>query len=300
MIHFPVLLEESINLLVSNNQAKKYLDCTFGVGGHTKEILAKMHKNSCLHSFDRDHGAIKLAKNIKDNRFHFHRDSFKNLSNYFDKDSIDGALFDLGVCSTHLDDASRGFSFMNNGNLDMRFNQKKGITALEWINKANEEEIAGILYRYGDEKYSKLISKEICKKRKTKRITTTSDLANIIKSTYPKIKKNIHPATKSFQAIRIFLNDELNHYETALNSIKSLLKKDGVVVIISFHSLEDRITKNFFKAKKIIDLPKEIPINTKEEKSFECIAKKIRPSKEEILKNPRSRSAILRAYKKIC
>ena len=297
MLHFPVLLEESVDFLV-NKKDGSYIDCTYGRGGHTQKILDTISSNSQLTSFDKDSDAIEHANNIQNTNFKIIQDSFSNINKYFSKDSVDGILYDLGTCSTHFDDASRGFSFRHNGPLDMRFNTKKGKPLAYWINKATENDIKEVLYKYGDEKHAKLISRNIVEYRNQNTLDSTLQLANLIQDIYPDKKNKIHPATKSFQAFRIHLNDELTELSNSLIHAKSLLKKNGIVVVISFHSLEDNIVKNFFKA-EIKNYPKDIPINNEEFKEFECIAKKVRPSAKEIELNNRSRSAIMRVFKKL-
>jgi 16S rRNA (cytosine1402-N4)-methyltransferase len=297
MLHFPVLLEESVDFLV-NKKEGSYIDCTYGRGGHTQKILETISSNSQLTSFDKDSDAIEHANNIQNTNFKIIQDSFSNINKYFSKDSVDGILYDLGTCSTHFDDASRGFSFRHNGPLDMRFDTKKGKPLADWINKATENDIKEVLYKYGDEKHAKLISRNIVEYRNKNTLDSTLQLANLIQDIYPDKKNKIHPATKSFQAFRIHLNDELTELSNSLIHAKSLLKKNGIVVVISFHSLEDNIVKNFFKA-EIKNYPKDIPINNEEFKEFECIAKKVRPSAKEIELNNRSRSAIMRVFKKL-
>ena len=297
MLHFPVLLEESVDFLV-NKKEGSYIDCTYGRGGHTQKILETISSNSQLTSFDKDSDAIEHANNIQNTNFNIIQDSFSNINKYFSKDSVDGILYDLGTCSTHFDDASRGFSFRHNGPLDMRFDTKKGKPLADWINKATENDIKEVLYKYGDEKHAKLISRNIVEYRNQNTLDSTLQLANLIQDIYPDKKNKIHPATKSFQAFRIHLNDELTELSNSLIHAKSLLKKNGIVVVISFHSLEDNIVKNFFKA-EIKNYPKDIPINNEEFKDFECIAKKVRPSAKEIELNNRSRSAIMRVFKKL-
>ena len=297
MLHFPVLLEESVDFLV-NKKEGTYIDCTYGRGGHTKKILETISSNSQLTSFDKDSDAIEHANNIQNTNFNIIQDSFSNINKYFSKDSVDGILYDLGTCSTHFDDASRGFSFRHNGPLDMRFDTKKGKPLADWINKATENDIKEVLYKYGDEKHAKLISRNIVEYRNQNTLDSTLQLANLIQDIYPDKKNKIHPATKSFQAFRIYLNDELTELSNSLIHAKSLLKKNGIVIVISFHSLEDNIVKNFFKS-EIKNYPKDIPINNEEFKEFECIAKKVRPSAKEIELNNRSRSAIMRVFKKL-
>ena len=297
MLHFPVLLEESVEFLITNLDGS-YIDCTFGRGGHTSKILNKISSKGKLTSFDKDAEACEVAKKFKENNFSIKHESFNSLNKYFEKGSIDGILYDLGTCSTHLDNGERGFSFMRNGPLDMRFNTKRGIPLSDWINNATFDEILNVLYSYGDEKHGKLISKAIIDFREKKRIVNTIDLANLIKDCYPGSRKKIHPATKSFQAFRIFINNELNEITDSLQQAKKLLKKNGIIVVISFHSLEDNLVKNFFKPHNV-EYPKDIPINPIKSQEFKCIAKKIRATEDEVNINPRSRSAIMRVFKKL-
>jgi len=187
---------------------------------------------------------------------------------------------------------------MREGPLDMRFDNKHGEPLSKWINYADENEIKEILYKYGDEKHAKIISRAIIDYRKEHQFRTTTELANLIVEIYPDKNIKIHPATKSFQAFRIYINDELNELSNALVQAENIIKKDGIIVVISFHSLEDGIVKNFFKP-QIKNYPKDIPLNISELKSFECIAKKIRPSKKELELNNRSRSAIMRVFRKL-
>jgi len=297
MLHFPVLLEESIDFLISNIDGK-YIDATFGRGGHSKLILSKLSSKGHLSAFDKDPDAIKFSQNFNESNFNSIHDSFKNLTKYFDYKSVDGVIYDLGTCSTHFDDPIRGFSFNKDGPLDMRFDNTKGISLSDWLNDALEEEIIEILYKFGDERHAKIISRAIILERTKNPITKTSQLSEIIQQIYPEKKKKNHPATKSFQAFRIFINKELEEFELSLDAAKQVIKKNGIIITIAFHSLEDSIIKNFFNP-SFTKFPKDIPLNNIEDKSFRCIAKKIRPSDDEINKNPRSRSAIMRVFQKI-
>ena len=297
MLHFPVLLEESIDFLVQKVDGN-FIDCTYGRGGHSSAILDKLTKNGHLTSFDKDPEAYEHAANIPENNFTPIHSSFNNINKYFSNNSVDGILYDLGTCSTHFDNGGRGFSFKNDGPLDMRFNCSKGDPLSVWINEASQEEIMEVLYTYGDEKHGKLIAKKIIEFREIEFIKTTLQLSQIIQDIYPEKKIKTHPATKSFQAFRIFINNELNELEESLNQASKIIKKNGIIVIISFHSLEDNIVKNFFRP-TIKSYPKDIPLNTIKESDFSCIAKKIRPTQNEIDINKRSRSAIMRVFKKL-
>jgi len=297
MFHSPVLLEESVKFLIQNINGT-YIDCTFGRGGHSNLILEKKTKKASLYSYDRDPEAVHCASSIKNNNFKIFHDSFSNISSYHKEQSVDGIIYDLGTCSTHLDNAERGFSFNKDGPLDMRFDNSNGITVSDWINKADKKEIMDVLYTFGDEKHGKLISEAIISHREKYLIDTTSKLAKIIEEIYPDKKTKIHPATKSFQAFRIFINNELDEFKKSLQSAKKIIKTNGIIVTIAFHSLEDNIIKNFFKP-SIKSFPKDIPLNNEKESFFDCIAKKVRPSHFEIKNNPRSRSAIMRVFKKL-
>ena len=297
MLHFPVLLEESIDFLVQKVDGN-FIDCTYGRGGHSSAILDKLTKNGHLTSFDKDPEAYEHATKISENNFTPIHSSFNNINKYFSNNSVDGILYDLGTCSTHFDDGGRGFSFKNDGPLDMRFNSSKGDPLSVWINEASQEEIMEVLYKYGDEKHGKLIAKKIIEFRKIEFIKTTLQLSQIIQDIYPEKKIKTHPATKSFQAFRIFINNELNELEESLSQASKIIKKDGVIVVISFHSLEDNIVKSFFRP-TVKSYPKDIPLNSTKVSDFSCIAKKIRPTKNEIDINKRSRSAIMRVFKKL-
>lgn len=298
MLHFPVLLEESIGFLVHNKDGV-YLDCTFGRGGHSSLILKTLSNKGKLSAFDKDPDAINYAnQEISDSRFQIIQQSFNKIDSVFKNNSLDGILFDLGTCSTHFDDKSRGFSFRDDGPLDMRFDFSSGEPLSKWINNASEEEIKEVLFKYGQEKNAKSIAKAICTNRKVAEINRTSQLSKIILSVSSTKYSKIHPATKSFQAFRIFINDELTQLEEALLRAKEAVRVGGRIVVISFHSLEDSIVKNSFKS-EIESLPKEIPLNPIIKKDFDCLAKKIRPSSDEIDKNKRSRSAIMRVFEKI-
>ena len=297
MLHVPVLLEESLDFLL-HNLSGSYLDLTFGRGSHSQEILKRISPYGTLDAIDRDKDAVLYGKeNINDSRFKIHHSNYSEIDLHFLNEQFDGIILDLGTCSTHLDEPNRGFSFQNNGPLDMRMDATSGISASEWLNSANENEIADILYKYGEEKASRKIANAIVESREIKFIETTIELSNIIQSTIKRTGKT-HPATKSFQAIRIHVNNELHHLRIALSKLEQFLKLGGIVVIISFHSLEDRIVKNFFKP-EIIDFPKDIPINPSLKQTYRCIKKKVRPSIDEIKTNPRSRSAVMRVFSRL-
>ena len=297
MLHVPVLLEESLDFLL-HDLSGTYLDLTFGRGSHSQEILNRISPHGILHAVDRDLEAISYGKeNITDSRFSISHSNYSEIDSLFPMQQFDGILLDLGTCSTHLDNPKRGFSFQSNGPLDMRMDTTNGFSASEWLNSASEKEISDILYQYGEEKASRKIANAIVKHRAIKPIETTKDLTKIIEIVLKRVGKT-HPATKSFQAIRIHVNNELHHLKIALSKMNEMLKVNGVIVVISFHSLEDRIVKNFFKP-EIREFPKDIPINSSIKETFKCIKKKIKPSIEEIERNPRSRSAVMRVFSKL-
>ena len=297
MLHVPVLLEESLDFLL-HDLSGAYLDLTFGRGSHSQEILNRISPQGSLHAVDRDQEAVLYGKDkIKDSRFSIYHSNYSEIDSLFPQQQFDGILLDLGTCSTHLDDPMRGFSFQSDGPLDMRMDTSSGFSAGEWLNSATEKEISDILYEYGDEKASRKIAKAIVEYRATRFMETTIELTQTIETVLKRTGK-IHPATKSFQAIRIHVNNELHHLKVALSKLNDVLKAGGVIVIISFHSLEDRIVKNFFRP-QIKKLPKDIPINISVKETYRCIKKKIKPSANEIKINPRSRSAIMRVFSKL-
>ena len=297
MLHVPVLLEESLDFLL-NDLSGSYLDLTFGRGSHSKEILNRLSPLGKLYAVDRDLEAVSYGKdNITDKRFKIFHANYSDIDVLFSEQQFNGILLDLGTCSTHLDNYSRGFSFQGEGPLDMRMDTSQGFSAKSFLNESTELEISNVIYKYGEEKASRRIAKAIVKFRKHTIIQSTSDLVKIIESVLKRTGKK-HPATKTFQAIRIHVNNELEHLEIALSKLSQLLNKKGVIAVISFHSLEDRIVKNFFKP-NIQSLPKDIPINNIVKENFHCIKKKVKPSAEEIKQNPRSRSAVMRVYSKL-
>ena len=287
--HAPVMINESLDSLMLNKSGA-YLDCTFGLGGHSKEILKRLDSRGSLSAIDQDQAALQYANKIQDPRFKFQYSKFSKIGELFVNKKFDGIFFDLGVSSLQLDDASRGFSFQRNGKLDMRMDQTNKISALDWINKAKEQEIADIFYYLGEERKSRLFAKRVVERRKNKLIESTEELAAIAFAGKKYTNSRKHPATNIFRAIRIFINNELEEIKKALVASIDLLHDKGRLVVISFHSMEDRIVKNFLKGK----------IENKEiENSLKIIGKIIKPSQEEITINARSRSAILRVGEKL-
>ena len=285
-----------MNSLISDTNGL-YLDCTFGRGGHTKKILEKLSSEGQLISFDLDDAALEAAKSIKQENFRFIKTNFSMIDDYIEDNTLSGILIDCGVSSPQLDEPERGFSFQTKGPLDMRFNQKQKLTCKDIIENFSEKEISTILWKFGEEKESRKIAKLIVKQREKNTIENTLDLAEIIKSAKA-IKTKKHPATKSFQALRMAVNSEIENLSVCLEKIKDKLIKSGKLVIITFHSLEDRIAKQTFKPK--INLhEKDIPLKYKDVPDEFKISKIIYPSPEEISLNPRARSAKMRIIEKL-
>ena len=289
-IHEAVMVKEVINNLIFDKNGS-YVDCTFGMGGHSAAILNSLDKQGNLTSIDKDSSCRKIAMKLtlQDKRMKFINDNFGNIEKYFKRDSLNGVLLDLGISSTQLKDASRGFSFSMSGPLDMRIDQTNSDTAEVWINNSSRAEIERVFRDLGEERQSKHIAKLICEKRKQKAITTTKELSDIIVSCKKRTSR-IHPATNIFRAIRMQVNFELEELNKALNSISKLLKIGGRFAVISFHSLEDRIAKRFIQGKDM----------ALRESVFQLVGgKPMRPTKTEIKMNPRSRSAILRIGERV-
>ena len=278
--HEPVLLKETLTNLVYDKSGS-YLDCTFGLGGHSKKILENLNSDGRLYSIDKDKEVIDYANLIKDERFQFQTSTFSDISTLFSKNTMSGVLFDLGVSSLQLDKPERGFSFMRDGELDMRFDNSAGMSAREWINFASEKELADVFYFLGEERKSRHFAKKIIQARKDGNISSTKNLAELFK---PKGFQKKHPATNIFRGIRILINNEFDELKKGLISAVKILKDRGILAVISFHSAEDRIVKNFFKKDYKFFFE---GINLKNINKF-------KPSKEEKSVNPRSRSAILR------
>ena len=298
--HIPVLTEEVIEfLLVKKNGT--FLDVTSGFGGHSAAILEELNGGSLI-ATDQDPEAISFLKSKfkTEERISIHQARFSELHKLFSANDFDGILADIGVSSYQLDTAERGFSFMKDGPLDMRMNQNIGEDASSWLNNAPEQEISNIIWKYGEEKKAKRIAKAIVEARKSFKIRTTKELAEIILEETPRrFNDKKHPATKTFQAIRIFINNELEELDLLLDFTSKHLKIGGRTCIISFHSLEDRMVKRFFRDHSRRD-PKlsKLP-NLADDSSFKVVTKAIKPSENEMNINPRSRSATLRVIERI-
>lgn len=301
--HISVLLNEVLEYL-NLEEGKTYVDCTFGAGGYTKAILDSTDCN--VIAFDRDENVLKYVKEVQKkygDRFKFIPGRFGDIEELLHKNNIeqvDGIVMDLGVSSMQLDEGERGFSFMQDAPLDMRMG-KNEISAYDVVNKLDETTLADIIYNYGEEVKARQIARKIVLMRKISDIKTTTELAGVPRSFYPKRGK-IDPATKTFQAIRIYVNKELEELEKALGASKRLLKKDGRLVVVSFHSLEDSIVKRFMRDESGYPFTKVDKYGKDEEKNKHCFSmvtkKAVKPSNEEIKINPRSRSSRLRAVSK--
>lgn len=305
--HITVMLNEAVDgLAIKPNGI--YIDGTFGRGGHSRLILSKLGSQGRLIAIDRDPRAIAEANTISDPRFQIIHSAFSAIPEICEDlqlvGKIDGILLDLGVSSPQLDEAERGFSFMRDGPLDMRMDTSKGLSAMEWLEQVSESDLAWVLKEFGEERFAKRIAQRVKNLQNfaNEKITRTLQLAKIIEEAVPFKDKHKHPATRSFQAIRIFINSELDELEKALNSALSVLAPQGRLSIISFHSLEDRMVKQFMrKQSKGEAVPKGLPILESELNKnipLKTIGKAIMPTDEEIEVNPRSRSAVLRIAEK--
>ena len=294
--HVSVLLEESVAALAIKPDGT-YLDGTFGRGGHSRAILRSLSNSGRLIAFDKDPQAESSAEQFsEDPRFEFVRASFAEISSRVEPSELDGILLDLGVSSPQLDNAERGFGFSDDGPLDMRMDTRAGMTAAEWLATAPEEDIADVIKTYGEERFAKRMASAIVKARAESPITRTKQLATIVAEANPKWEPHKHPATRAFQAIRIFINRELEDLEIALGHTVDALSEGGRLVVISFHSLEDRIVKRFMRDQaRGQQLPKHVPvIDSDTGKTLNLVGKAVKPSTDEVQRNPRSRSAIMR------
>lgn len=304
MSHEPVLIKEVLDFL-NPQDSKLYIDATFGAGGYSRAILSK--KNCNLFAIDRDPTAVDYALKLDadfGDRFHLLQGRFGDITSMLNKrgvKKVDGIVVDLGVSSMQLDLAERGFSFQQNGPLDMGMGCNE-TTAADLVNSAKEEELADIIFQYGDEHHSRRIARSIVEARKHKKIETTFELADLVRASIPGKRGKIDPATRTFQAIRIYVNDELLELQKLLISAEELLNIEGVFVGVSFHSLEDSIIKDFFaeRAEKKIAQSKYHPKPAQEGCGFRLLNRRVvAPSEEEVRRNPRARSAKLRAAVRI-
>ncbi|MGL5281633.1 MAG: 16S rRNA (cytosine(1402)-N(4))-methyltransferase RsmH [Plesiomonas shigelloides] len=284
-----------------------YIDGTFGRGGHSRLILSQLGPQGRLIAIDRDPQAIAEAATIDDPRFQIVHGPFSNVQQYVEElgltGKIDGFLLDLGVSSPQLDDAERGFSFMRDGPLDMRMDPSSGFSAAEWLQKAEAEDIAWVLKTFGEERFAKRIARAIVERNQSEPMTRTRELAELVAAASPVKEKHKHPATRTFQAIRIYINSELEEIERALDASLTILAPGGRLSVISFHSLEDRIVKRFIRRQsKGPEIPDGLPLTEAQlagGKKMLTIGKAIKPSEEEIEQTARSRSSVLRVAERM-
>jgi 16S rRNA (cytosine1402-N4)-methyltransferase len=298
--HITVMLEEAVEGLAVKPTGI-YVDCTFGRGGHSRKILEKLGAQGRLIALDRDIAAVDSAASIQDARFQILHQHFADLEEALAAlglNAVDGVLLDLGISSPQIDIGERGFSFRFDGPLDMRMDQTTGQTAAEFIAEATEQKLAEVIKTYGEERFAKQIARAIVAQRAGgNAIVTTKQLAKIVADAIPKIEPGQDPATRTFQALRIYLNQELEELSLVLPQCLEVLAPGGRLAVISFHSLEDRIVKQFIKGEQDRDdLPANFPVRAKDlpQPRMKAIGKAIKPSAEEVKKNPRSRSAVLR------
>lgn len=302
MSHISVLLHETVDAVLADRNTGIYVDATFGRGGHTRLLLAKLNAQARVYAFDKDPQALTVAAELaeQDSRFQIIHASFAEMQQALSDlgvTQVDGVMADLGVSSPQLDQAERGFSFMKDGPLDMRMDNSQGPTAAEWLVDIEEEALANVIFQYGEERYSRRIAKAI---KQAGYIETTAQLAEIVKVAHPKWEKNKHAATRTFQAIRIAINKELEDIENFLPQAVEVLKPEGRLAVISFHSLEDRLIKQFIQ--KESSLPEDsgwgLPQQQQDTRRLKKISR-VRASDEEVKANPRSRSAWLRVAERL-
>jgi 16S rRNA (cytosine1402-N4)-methyltransferase len=304
--HETVLLEPAVAALLGSPSGV-YVDCTFGRGGHSQRILQSLSADGRLIAFDKDPQAVAVARErfAADSRFTIVQSSFAQLRETIRaaglEDKVSGVLLDLGVSSPQLDDAQRGFSFTNDGPLDMRMNPEEGLSAAQWLAVAGEQEIADVIYRFGEERFSRRMARAIVEQRQLAPITGTLQLAEIIKHANPAWEKHKHPATRAFQAIRIYINRELEDLQSVLGQSLDMLQGGGRLVVISFHSLEDRIVKQFISEQaRGDDYPPGVPVQHADlNPRLKKIGKPVKADAQEVADNPRSRSAIMRIAEKL-
>jgi 16S rRNA (cytosine1402-N4)-methyltransferase len=297
-LHHPVLLSEVVEALNIKPNGK-YIDCTFGRGGHSQEILKGLGVGGSLLAIDQDITAIEYGKNkfADDPRLILEQKNFSQIvqvaEQYKFERQVNGVFFDLGVSSPQLDNPERGFSFMHDGPLDMRMNTSQGLSAAEWLKKVSAAELAKVLKEYGQERYSKRIANAVIERRTREPITTTKELADLVLSVVGRSHEKKHPATRTFQAIRIYINQELDSLSKALDDCLGLLANSGRLLVITFHSLEDQLVKKLIYKHTHSNLPRKLPVAEQHVTKLKRVCKAIRPSDEEVSANPRARSAKL-------
>jgi len=306
--HRPVLLAEAVAALISGprisspeaSKSPLLIDGTFGRGGHTQALLAQLPSSARMISFDKDLDAIAVAEKINDQRLRIVHDSFAQMDQYAERESVDGILLDLGISSPQVDEAHRGFSFRKDGPLDMRMNTDHGLTAADWLEQASQEDITRVIKTYGEERFAFQIAKAIVAKREEGLSPkTTLQLAGLVASVVRTREVGQDPATRTFQALRIFINRELEDLELGLKAALNLLKPGARLAVISFHSLEDRIVKQFLQSHAKVVVPRGLPVRDRDlpQSALEIIGR-IKPSEQEVRENPRARSAIMRVAEK--
>ncbi|WP_076593332.1 16S rRNA (cytosine(1402)-N(4))-methyltransferase RsmH [Herminiimonas arsenitoxidans] len=304
--HRTVLLDEAVDALALDGERANgiYVDGTFGRGGHSRKILQQLGVSGRLLAFDKDTQAIANAATIDDKRFDIAHDSFATLGEALAVRGIkqvDGVLLDLGISSPQVDDATRGFSFRADGPLDMRMDTTRGLSAAEWLATETEQKIEKVIREYGEERFAFQIAKAIVARRAVEPISSTRQLAEIVARVVKTREKGKDPATRTFQAIRIFINQELEELEVVLNEAYRHLAPHGRLVVISFHSLEDRIVKQFMASKANVPQPdRRLPIRAIDLPQPEMkLLSRIKPSAAEISGNPRARSAVMRVAERL-
>lgn len=305
LVHRPVLLDESVDALVGA-PGGRYIDGTFGRGGHSRRILQRLNEQGRLLAFDKDPEAIRVAQTLaeEDARFTWYHGSFAEAAQAMAQlgwETVDGVLLDLGVSSPQLDDPSRGFSFLRDGPLDMRMDPRQSPSAAEWLASADEQEIADVIWRYGEERFSRRIARLLVQRRQEAPLCSTRQLADLVSEAVPRKERNKHPATRTFQAIRIFINRELEDLETCLRDCAERLAPGGRLVVISFHSLEDRLVKRFMRERvQGPRLPRGVPVTAAQEQTeFRLPGKARRAGDSELDENIRARSAVMRVLERI-
>ena len=299
LVHQSVLLREAVEALAVKPEGV-YVDATFGRGGHSREILARLGKGGRLIALDRDPAAITAGQTLTDERFKLLHAAFSEIGAVLDTlaiNAVDGILLDIGMSSPQLDEAARGFSFRFDAPLDMRMDTSRGMTAAEWLAEASQQEIERIIKDYGEERFAHAIAKAVVAARTECSITTTRQFAALVEKAVRTREPGQHPATRSFQALRIYINQELEELSLALPQCTARLAIGGRLVVISFHSLEDRIVKRFLReCSQPPQLPTRLPVRAAElaRPSFKLVGKAIFPGAVEITANPRARSAVMR------
>lgn len=303
--HQPVLLDEVLVGLNIRGDGK-YLDGTFGRGGHSRAILSHLSEQGSLVALDKDPEAVAAGKEALggDPRFTVFQGNYAEMERFVQEwdlaEGLDGILLDLGVSSPQLDNPERGFSFMGDGPLDMRMDPLQGVTAAEWLGEASERELARVFWEFGEERHARRIARSIVMARQQRRMETTRALAQLIEHTIGRREQKKHPATRCFQAIRIFINNELADLALGLEAAIRRLRPGGRLVVISFHSLEDRLVKRTMKeAARPGRVRKNIPEHPDSRPSLRLIGKAVKPSAAELSVNPRARSAVMRIAEKI-